>query len=502
MEATATWSEHLVYNSLNTEHEYLGDFFSTLDKDRVDADDKFEYGSYMLFYYLTDYADSNVVVSAFLNKCADGGTSAVRGFFDAHYSEFKEIYGKFALYNIDATPLVYYNDFGPLPGMAEGSALKAIKMAGFEEDDQDVTLESGGIQYYVYEFKKNDDNAKHIKFTFDQSIINDKHMRQAAIYADGVWRIEDWSELTEIKYCRDSTDVTEHVDAVILIYSNADLTNTGPVTADDFNVKTEDCPDEVKITINATYTISGYGFEWISISKLVDYCKVIDHNLFVSYDSDYTLEATLTKEGMMMLETSGQSHHTVMNEVVDISTGFPRIFYPGALGDDELYTELTAFGFSENIPETGLLMTIPFFEDELNGSSTFYFPEPVGTMTENIPWAYDGISMIGGVILPEDIRDGNDISFQQTIDTQNYDPPIANMFNYDFDMLTEQLAGMEGVDIEMPDMSEFDLPEGFEMPTMENPMGDVMEGLMSIMNPSSGYTTILDINVEIEWPDE
>ena len=60
------------------------------------------------------------------------------------------------------------------------------------------------------------------------------------------------------------------------------------------------------------------------------------------------------------------------------------------------------------------------------------------------------------------------------------------------------MAGMN-----IPNLEELDLPEGFEMPDMENPTQDMMQGFMGIMNPSgSGYTTTLSLNVEIEWPEE
>lgn len=502
MEATATWSEHYAYKAYNSEHEYLSDFFSTFHKDRVGYDGSFEYGSYMLFYFLTDYSDSNVVVKDFLYDIVTGGSSAVRSFFDGYYSDFNDQYAQFALYNIDARPLVYYNDQGPLPGAANGSAFKRINMGGNDEDPQDVKLDSGSIQYYFYRFHKTDENARHIEFTF-APITEPSIKRQAAILAEGSWRIEDWTELTEKKYCRDKEDPLEHVDAVILIYSNANLKDTGSIDVDSFVVETDACIDQVRITLTGDYSISGYGNEWKSEFKMVDLCEVIDHNLFVSYDCDYTMSGEFTSDGVTYMISSGDFHEMVFGDIT-IENGFPRVFYPGALGDDDLYAELTGLGFDENVPETGILLTIPFLDSEPNGSTTFYFPQPVGTVTESIPFMFDGISNIGGIILPEDIREGKEMIFDQTIDVLNYDNPIDTLYTLDFQIFSEQIEGMEGMgEMNIPDLQDLDLPEGFEIPEMENPTQNMIQGLMGIMNPSnSGYKTILTLQVEIEWPEE
>ncbi len=55
MEATAKWSENYVYPDYNVEHEWLNLFFNTLDKERVYYNNKREYISYMLFFFLSQY---------------------------------------------------------------------------------------------------------------------------------------------------------------------------------------------------------------------------------------------------------------------------------------------------------------------------------------------------------------------------------------------------------------------------------------------------------------
>lgn len=507
-ESTAAWSEHFIYPGYNTEHIYLSQFFSTLHKDRIGRGGDYEYVGYMFFYYLTDYSDSKVVIRDFLYAAAGSGT-AVRTFFDGYYSDFSKMYSEFAKYNINSNPYRFYFDNQYLPGTPNGASVEKIELGGKETDEQEVQLDSGSLMYYFYQFKDVED-AKHIQFTF-QPLSNDKYKRQAAIYADGNWRTEDWSDLTEKKYCRNSEDPLEHVDAVILYYSNADLKNTGTVDIDYCIVETDDCPDKVKITINADYLISGYGNEWHAEVKMVDYCEVVEHNLFVSYDCKYDITGEYKSQGIQYMDTYGSGHTTYMGEV-DIMNGFPRILYPGALGDDATYAELVGMGFDENIPETGILITIPYLESDLNGMTTFNFPPPVGTITESVPFPFDGMTMLGGIILPEDIREGNEITFQETYDTQNYDTPIDTMFTMDFTTFNSQMEGMNIEGLEMTDLSAleglelpdgFEMPEGMEMPVIEDPTTEVLQGFTGIMNPSSsGYTTVLTLTVQIEWPEE
>lgn len=505
-EATATWSEHFIYPSYNSEHEYLGAFFSTLHKHRVGAGNNFDYGSYMFFYYLTDYADSSRVIKDFIYVAANGGASAIRSFFGNFYSDFEMKYAKFALYNIDTEPLVYYHDHGFLQGMPNGTAFKFKRMGGKQKDEKDVKLNGGSIQYYYYVFDDVED-AAHIKFEMDP-ILDDDVRRQAAIRAEGEWRIEDWTDEIEKIFCRESKDPLEHVDQVILFYSNADFTDTTAQDVDEFTVETDNCPDKVKITMEGTYAINGYGNSWDVEFKIVDYSKVVEHDLFISYDCSYEMKGVFKSEGVTYMVTDGQSHHTIPEEMATLEDGFPRVFYPGALGNKEFYDELSQYGIDENLPEKGLLVTIPFFDD-IDGSTTFYFPPPIGTTTESTPFPFDGITMVASIELPENIRDGREIEFSRTIDVQSYTSPIQSMYTLDLATFSSQMEGLGIPTTTMPDMSEIELPEGmempegFEMPEIEDPTADMMNGLMGIMNPSStGYTTILTVNVNVEWPEE
>jgi len=63
------------------------------------------------------------------------------------------------------------------------------------------------------------DSVDKIKYEFDAA-GDSKHRRQALIFINGTWSIEDWTGLTERTFCRNRDE--EHVDAIVLIASNAD----------------------------------------------------------------------------------------------------------------------------------------------------------------------------------------------------------------------------------------------------------------------------------------
>ncbi len=171
-----------------------------------------------------------------------------------------------------------------------------------ETDSEVVTLMPGGIQYYFY-LLDTDDEIKHVNFEFSETFSDNKYIkRQALIRIDKKWYLEDWSGVKEQSFCKLSELKDENIKGVILIYSNSNFASDGTANpVETFSVETGRCPDEMKITIDATYTQSGDGSSWTSTASITDTVKIIEHSIYVSADSTYKVEGAGFSDGQSIL---------------------------------------------------------------------------------------------------------------------------------------------------------------------------------------------------------
>ena len=266
-EATAVWAENYSFPELNAEHIRHKGFFKSLDRDRIGFGRCFEYYSYMLFYFLTDYAKIDFIRDLTLEN-AKKGNSVIRTYLNDHITNIRETYSNFALYNWNRNPVEIYDDFGPITGNPSGSCIKKEAKGADEEDINQISLKPGGLKYYFYTFDSNDPGLKHVKITFDKNLEGDKYIkRQAILCTEGEWRVEDWSGITKKTYCRNREIVNEKLDALVIIYSNGDFTKSDKSNIDRFVVRTEDCNSEMEITVDATFEYAAEDFVWKSDTK-------------------------------------------------------------------------------------------------------------------------------------------------------------------------------------------------------------------------------------------
>ncbi len=514
-EATAVWSENYAYEDLNEEHTYHSGFFRTLERDRIDFDDKFEYYSYMLFYYLTDY-ESMEYIDDILYHAAKNGNKSIRPYLEKTIS--KDAYGEFALLNWNRIPVKEYFDYGDIIGSPSGKCLRKKHMDGNGEDIVTLSLEPGALKYYFYTFDQNDPKLQHVVLTFDNLLVDDEFVkRQALIKVDGEWIYEDLCDVKEKLYCKRRESQNEKVEALVLIYSNSSF-ESQMIDIDTFEVRTEGCPKEMEIRMRADYEYTTQNFKWTSHAKLFETLEIRDHCMYMVKNSQYTIDGEGYMDGEKLIDSSGSLGFSVENP--DIHNTMCRILKnteKNIAGAKEAYQQ---FGISDNIPPEGILVTLPYLEEPV-GNTTIYFPDPIGAKSFSSPMPYDGFNQIGALIpkMIEWHKKGIDI--ERDINPFNYKCPIQKAFSMDINTVQEQLQKLKGTmseDIpEIPDMPDIELPEGMDIGDLGNiEMGgegktsganlvsklDEFIGVMkdmSAMDGSSGGIAKVNITIEGEY---
>ncbi len=252
-EATAVWAEDFVYPEKNSEHEYLPEYYANLHKDRLSISSNEEYGSYMWFFFLSQYLGDDKHVNTALQKGKNGN---IRDAVRESVSNFDNTYAEFALYNWNQIPWEIYQDFPKYPDENPSGASTGDHYFYFKDDlDIPVSLDKGAVKYIYHFFGKELGDVNRVKFDFKTVASDQKFQRQALVKIGDTWEREDWNNITEKEYCR--KDETERVRAVILIYSNADLKAKKLAT---YNVNTEgDCVVKKKGHMKLSFSSSGGG---------------------------------------------------------------------------------------------------------------------------------------------------------------------------------------------------------------------------------------------------
>lgn len=481
-EATAKWSEHYAFDSYNTEHGYLNYFFRTLDRDRINFGDNFEYSGYMLFYYFSDYGQYNIVPDILWGTVRNGA-SHIREYLTNMVEDMRDQYGDYAFINLNSGISLVYDDHGPLSGFPSGKAYARKIMKVNEENIREVSLDPGALQYYFYMFDK-DAETEHIEFRFDETFDKDKYIkRQAIIKVNGEWHLEDWSSKDEIKYCRQNEPVDENVQAVLLIYSNSNFKRDGANdSADHFKVTTGKCYSEMRISIRAEYVYTNENFIWTSNASLHDTVKIIDHSLFISRDCVYEMEGTGVLEGNTVIETACSNRSAVANP--DIENSLARLILPFEDDSGEMENQLKEYGITQNTPAGGILITLPSLreDEELTGSTNLYMPDPIGKMPMDMPLPYDGISQVIAVEIGKNDWSPQGFNTSMTINIFSHEPPILDWFEVDPGQLREILSSMNAdAGIDIPDFDGLWEDSGLD----PEGIGDI-DGLIPENDPNSG----------------
>lgn len=512
-EATAVWSENYVYSDYNFEHMRLPGFFKTLEKDRINFGNDFEYESYMLFYYLTDYADLNFIREA-IEKAGTSGNAAIRPYLNSRIPNRKEVYSEFALYNWNKDPFIFYEDYGKLEGSPSGKGYYNTFMINETEDRRQVTLNPGGIVYYHYNFDRTDEDLHHVNIDFSNTFTSDEDIqRQALLKINGNWTIETWDDISKKRYCSLRND-EELLEELVLIYSNSSFTDIKN-NIDHFKVWTEGCHEAMTFNISVTYEFLSDFFEWSLEGQLTEKLLIEEHYIYLVENSNYTFSGNGLLEKEYSVNTNGQISGSIHEP--SVKNSLVRIILPMEEEHEETLEIYRTFGIEEITPQGGVLVTLPFAMNESNmsGSSTIELPEPVGTMHLDDPLPLDGISQAIAVKINPFDWGPEGISFSREIDLLAHKPAILNIYDFsplkmkeNLKMMQENYGG-EGLDYniseeELDEINKMleDMPtvEGMDLPGLGTQnslqMFNNLIGAMTLERTSSDVSATLTIKVK------
>ncbi|VVC03567.1 Uncharacterised protein [Candidatus Burarchaeum australiense] len=313
MEATATWSEHFIYPTYNSEQEYLPLFYQTRNKPLVFPLPRLKkYADYNFFLYLQESGSSGEVAKVLLDAKTVGAKGALNALPD-----FQNGHADFSFWNWNKAPFQFYSDDPKYPDVSvSGPAVKYYQLTDASSGTTAVSLDAGTATYQVYDVMVGPE-VKKLDFKF-QDINDEVHQRHALLRIDGQWIDEQWTGLKERRFCLDRPG--EKVEAVVLIYSNADL------NAPFFSQYEVDTKGECPLEITGTTTIEN------SISAPLQGGEFRVESKFVSRDVlqyDETEDAYKLKSRSVTCKTSSNAQGSGM----DTYLGAPYLAGLEAKGD-------------------------------------------------------------------------------------------------------------------------------------------------------------------------
>lgn len=305
-EATAVWAEDFVYPKKNQEHDYLSEYYGNLDKDRFSTVGNREYGSYMWFFFLSQYLGNDKHVNTVLQK---GKSGKMRQAVMDSITNYENTYAEFALYNWNSKPWEIYQDIPKYPDDSPtGNSTKDMKLYDKINKDVPVDLSRGGMKYIYHYFDKDVGKVNRVKFDFEMPTADQKFQRQALVKIGDVWEREDWNNIAEKEYCRKDED--ERVRAVILIYNNADLNSSKHAV---YNVDTKgDCVVKKKGYMKITETTAGGG-------KTINTTLELDET--VEYDLEWGNYIVTERKASCISKDTGDIDMGLLGHVSSVITG-------------------------------------------------------------------------------------------------------------------------------------------------------------------------------------
>jgi len=246
-EATAVWAEDFIYKGFNYEQKRLKYFLPYPEKTLYDNQpNAFKYGAYIFPYYLTQNSGNETIRNIWEDCNYAGCLDAI----DDNISDgFKGQWKEFTLWNYNITPVRYYTDENGFSTLS--SSKNAI--------DHFI---AGGDKINVGSIRPLSAQVLRINNVVDQNVYkqlifkdlkkftsqSDKASIKAIIYLkDRSNKIEDWTDKEERRFClycdeEDKNKCTEeNLDHIVLIFSNADKSNSTGATEIKTEGKAEAC---------------------------------------------------------------------------------------------------------------------------------------------------------------------------------------------------------------------------------------------------------------------
>ncbi len=268
-EASANWAIDYVYPEDDFEHPFGRDYVwnfgfnvpinfrrgypSGTPSGHLNGENGYE--DYLFFFYLTHRFNPTLMAQVWANTESENSIDAVD---EAIPGGWASRWPEFARYNLNRDELAHYRAWdGFEPGFKlDGSTQPHLRVAlngkGRREFPWPLSGERGSvdplsIKYASFEFDENVKKVTFENFGFDppdefNETQPDEHDRIYAWWqlADGSTQVEEWTNESEVSFCRESPE--EDVQKLAVLYTNsrsADSNAGEPMIGPDFPIETD-----------------------------------------------------------------------------------------------------------------------------------------------------------------------------------------------------------------------------------------------------------------------
>ena len=218
MESTATWAEDFVYKGINTEQEYLPDFFKKPEWSLYNTKANHEYGAYIFYFYFNQKYGPDLVRKIWEHR--ENGKAPLDALMQAAGPDFRKRFKEFALWNWNRNPFLLYKDNVKFP--KKGMKFESYPLSKFNLLDP-ITAIAPLAAYYLALSEK-DPAIRKVRFISGEFNKKRNTGLWAVVKIKGKKAvIEDWSSNDERVFCFD--DPNEDLEKITLIHVNADEKN-------------------------------------------------------------------------------------------------------------------------------------------------------------------------------------------------------------------------------------------------------------------------------------
>lgn len=224
-EATATWAEHYVFPSLNSEHPFAEDFLQrpdmsleeTLPNGGSNYGRAHQYGAYLFAWFIaSNIGDQWIRTSWERFGTETNSLKAINGLIPGGFSEQ---WPRFVLRMLNRPPMDDFKKADQLEHRVKFESDWNARLNGTTDFSYELKGDVKHLASRHYRFVFNDETVRSVAFfnpVFDQP---QKTARiQALLKIDGQWKQEDWTEVPLRSFCRDVK--AERIEELMVVFSN------------------------------------------------------------------------------------------------------------------------------------------------------------------------------------------------------------------------------------------------------------------------------------------
>lgn len=248
-EATATWSENVIYPEYNREWNFLDAFFNSRSAPLITSEGNKPYSDYMFFLFLQQNNGNEWSVIKPLLAAKTKGVKGALKDIENYDSKFAD----FVAWNWNKDPMKKYADFPSFPSKEIAQqGRQDFTVVSKEESEAVYSVGGGSATYHIYNIPEGT-GVKQITFNF-KSHGDAQRQRRALVKIGDHWEDQSWTYLMNKRFCL--TKPEEKVSEIILMLSDSNL-DSDNIAFTSYEVDTTgECPFEISGTTRITHTTS------------------------------------------------------------------------------------------------------------------------------------------------------------------------------------------------------------------------------------------------------